>query len=167
MSGTFIGIERPSPGSAGASPTSSASFIGGGNDSYYTSESPLSASPSTSAESPSRYITVVDVYDLAESINRDFEALNSHLSGKESLIETLVRKVVSALETLEALAKRNNDDNAERLELQRSVERLQSDKVQRARDKENLERDFADLEEAYKAEIGSCHLRDNLSTQAI
>lgn len=43
------------------------------------------------ASSPSRLVTVVDVYDLAESINRDFECIANKF-GKDS-IETIVKKV--------------------------------------------------------------------------
>jgi len=99
--------------------------------------SPLSQSPNTSC-SPSKYITVVDVYDLAESINRDFEQLADQW-GKDS-IEGLVKKVICALETLEALAKNNDRENAELVDLQNCVERLQREKTQRSRDKENLEK---------------------------
>lgn len=41
--------------------------------------------------SPSKYITVVDVYDLAEAINHDFEDLAEQF-GKDS-IENIVKKV--------------------------------------------------------------------------
>lgn len=63
-------------------------------------ESPLK-SYSSNIGSPSKYITVVDVYDLAESINRDFEDLAEKL-GKDP-IERIVRKVIILLliETIE------------------------------------------------------------------
>lgn len=41
--------------------------------------------------SPSKYITVVDVYNLAEAINHDFEDL-AEQCGKDP-IENIVRKV--------------------------------------------------------------------------
>uniref|UniRef100_A0A915CUX5 RH1 domain-containing protein n=1 Tax=Ditylenchus dipsaci TaxID=166011 RepID=A0A915CUX5_9BILA len=113
--------------------------------------SPAMSNCSTSS-SPSKYITVVDVYDLAESINRDFESLAEQF-GKDP-IESIVRKVICALETLEALAKNNDRDNAEIMDLQKGIERLQQEKIQRLRDKDTLERhDVSDLEENYKKEI--------------
>lgn len=45
--------------------------------------------------SPSKYITVVDVYDLAEAINHDFEDLAEQF-GKDP-IENIVRKVLFEL----------------------------------------------------------------------
>lgn len=53
--------------------------------------SPARSNCSTTSSSPSKYITVVDVYDLAESINRDFEQLAEHV-GRDP-IECIVRKV--------------------------------------------------------------------------
>lgn len=50
------------------------------------------SSSSSVVSSPSRYLTVVDVYDLAESINRDFECLAERF-GKDC-IENIVRKVI-------------------------------------------------------------------------
>ncbi|KAF7639576.1 hypothetical protein Mgra_00000905 [Meloidogyne graminicola] len=103
------------------------------------------------SSSPSKQLTVIDVYDLAESINRDFEILVEKF-GNESF-ESIVGKVISALETLEALAKYNDKDNNEIIDLQKSIERFEHEKQQRMKDKELLERDFIELEEGYKKEI--------------
>lgn len=56
-----------------------------------TSGTSKSNSSSDLSSSPSRLVTVVDVYDLAESINRDFEFVADKF-GKE-LIEPIVKKV--------------------------------------------------------------------------
>uniref|UniRef100_A0A914H0G9 RILP-like protein n=1 Tax=Globodera rostochiensis TaxID=31243 RepID=A0A914H0G9_GLORO len=108
-------------------------------------ESPIYSS------SPSRHITVIDVYDLAESINRDFEKLVERFGNEH--FDSVVRKVISALETLEALAKYNDKESSELLDLQKTIERFEQEKQQRLRDKDNLERDFMDLEENYRQEI--------------
>jgi chromosome segregation ATPase len=103
------------------------------------------------SSSPSKQITVLDVYDLAASINRDFEKL-AEQNGKDS-IQDLVGKVISALETLEALAKHNDSTNGEILDLQQAVSRLEQEKNLRQKSKANLERDVAELEENYRREI--------------
>lgn len=122
-----------------------------------------SATPFYSS-SPSKQITVIDVYDLAESINRDFEILAEKYGNDP--FESIVRKVISALETLEALAKHNDNDNTEIMDLQKTIERFELEKQQRNRDKENLERDILDLEENYKKEIDElCRIVENLQAE--
>ncbi|KAL7075549.1 hypothetical protein ACQ4LE_005036 [Meloidogyne hapla] len=108
-------------------------------------------STSILSSSPSKQLTVIDVYDLAESINRDFEILVEKY-GNDSF-ESIVGKVISALETLEALAKYNDKDNSEIIDLQKTIERFEQEKQQRIKDKEVLERDFIELEDSYKKEI--------------
>jgi hypothetical protein len=49
-------------------------------------------------------------------------------------------KIISALETLEALARRNEKENSEIFDLHKKIERFEHEKQQRLRDKENLER---------------------------
>jgi len=49
-------------------------------------------------------------------------------------------KVISALETLEALAKYNDKDNCEIIDLQKTIQRFEQEKQQRIKDKEILER---------------------------
>nr|CAD2135853.1 unnamed protein product [Meloidogyne enterolobii] len=79
-------------------------------------------SSSILSSSPSKQLTVIDVYDLAESINRDFEILVEKY-GNDSF-ESIVGKVISALETLEALAKYNDKDNCEIIDLQKTIQRF-------------------------------------------
>ncbi|KAI1731700.1 hypothetical protein Ddc_00533 [Ditylenchus destructor] len=126
--------------------------------------SPARSNCSTTSSSPSKYITVVDVYDLAESINRDFEQLAEHV-GRDP-IECIVRKVICALETLEALVKNNDRDNTDIVDLQKTIEKLEHEKIQRIRDKDILEKDVADLEDNYKREIEDlCRRVKNLQTE--
>lgn len=114
------------------------------------SSSPYASS--SAGSSPSKHITVVDVYELAASINQDFEKI-AELNGRDS-IQRLVGKVlhlisgnlpvlfqvISALETLEALAKHNDEGNAEILDLQRTVARLEQEKHLRLKDKSIFEK---------------------------
>lgn len=51
--------------------------------------------------------------------------------------------MICALETLEAFAKNNDRDNSEILDLQKSIEHFQSEKLHRIREKENMEKVIA------------------------
>uniref|UniRef100_A0A914D989 RILP-like protein n=1 Tax=Acrobeloides nanus TaxID=290746 RepID=A0A914D989_9BILA len=113
-----------------------------------TIASPLPNSPPSS---PSRQITVVDVYDLAASIGKDFELLIDQY-GKES-IHNLMPKVISALETLEAFANVNEKENAQIIDLQKTIECLEKEKQLRMQDKLRLEKDIVEVEESFKKEI--------------
>uniref|UniRef100_A0A0N5B1I1 RILP-like protein 1 n=1 Tax=Syphacia muris TaxID=451379 RepID=A0A0N5B1I1_9BILA len=99
------------------------------------------ASPTNS---PSRHITVVDVYDLAASVGKDFEKLIDQF-GDES--------VISALETLEALANKNERENDEILTLRQTVERLENEKHAKNQDRIKFEMELEAVEENYRKEI--------------
>ncbi|KAI6225337.1 hypothetical protein M3Y99_01355300 [Aphelenchoides fujianensis] len=105
---------------------------------------------SSTHSSPSRHLTVVDVYDLASSIKFDLDSIVRHYG--QQCVQDLACKVVSALETLEALAKNNERVNAEISELQKTVDRLQNERLAKLRDKENFEKDMIELEESLKKE---------------
>ncbi|KAI6214647.1 hypothetical protein M3Y94_00293100 [Aphelenchoides besseyi] len=100
--------------------------------------------------SPSRHITVIDVYDLASSIKCDLDLIVRHYG--QQCVQDLACKVVSALETLEALAKNNELVNAEIADLQKTIDGLQNERISKNRDKENFERDMIELEESLKRE---------------
>lgn len=55
-------------------------------------------------------------------------------------VQDLACKVVSALETLEALAKNNDQVNGEVNELKSTIERLEAERLSRNRDKEHFEK---------------------------
>lgn len=83
-------------------------------------------------------LTVVDVYDLAASLGRDFEAIiNTYGVG---CIAELMPKIINILEQLEVLVSRNQKDNAEIAELRYSVERLYSEKRTKAEDRQKYEK---------------------------
>ncbi|OUC48903.1 hypothetical protein D917_01021 [Trichinella nativa] len=81
------------------------------------------------ADSPSRNVTVVDIYDLAAVIGKDFERL-IELFGSENFV-SLLPKVISALELLESFAGRNERENQEIDRLKCAVERLEAEKRER------------------------------------
>ncbi len=83
-------------------------------------------------------LSVVDVYDIAASIGKEFETLiDNH--GPEAVTE-LMPKVISVLEHLENLAAKNQKENAEIGELRYAVEKLQAEKVAKAEQRERYEK---------------------------
>ncbi|VDN29992.1 unnamed protein product [Gongylonema pulchrum] len=96
------------------------------------------------SDSPSRHITVVDVYDLAASIGKDFERIIEQF-GHDS--------VIAALETLESLANHNEKENEEILMLKKAVERLENDKQVKQQDRIKFEMELEAVEENYRKEI--------------
>ncbi|VDK68172.1 unnamed protein product, partial [Anisakis simplex] len=111
------------------------------------------------SQSPSKHITVVDVYDLAASIGKDFERIIDQFGNdavrqlmpkieviKVQLIKIEMIKVqlikirvISALETLESLANHNERENEEIVSLRKTVERLENEKQAKRQDKVKFE----------------------------
>ncbi|KJH48959.1 hypothetical protein DICVIV_04929 [Dictyocaulus viviparus] len=104
-----------------------------------------------SPQSPSRHITVVDVYDLAASIGKDFEKI-IELHGNDC-VRAIMPKVISALETLESLANNNERENEEIVTLQKTVERLEREKHTRHLQTAKFEEELDQVEETYKRDI--------------
>ncbi|KFD53040.1 hypothetical protein M513_06156, partial [Trichuris suis] len=102
-------------------------------------------------DSPSRHITVVDIYDLAAVIGKDFERLIEQF-GSESFAE-LVPKVISALELLESFAGRNERESQEIDRLSLAVSRLEADKLEKKEGIIKFQQELEQIEENYKAEI--------------
>ncbi|KAK6746310.1 hypothetical protein RB195_012427 [Necator americanus] len=109
-----------------------------------------------SPQSPSRHITVVDVYDLAASIGKDFEKI-IELHGNDC-VRGIMPKVISALETLESLANNNERENEEIISLQKTVERLEQEKQARQLQTAKFEEELDQVEETYKKDINELRL---------
>lgn len=90
------------------------------------------------SDSLSSDISVVDVYDLASEIGKECEKIIDCYGG-ESLTK-LMPKIVNALEMLEALASRNENENTTMQVLTDRVASLESEKVERALYREKLQR---------------------------
>ncbi|VDK84487.1 unnamed protein product, partial [Litomosoides sigmodontis] len=105
-------------------------------------------------DSPSRHITVVDVYDLAASIGKDFERIIDEF-GNDSVRQIMPKAsfVISALETLESLANHNEKENEEVLMLKKTVERLENEKQMKQQDRIKFELELEAVEENYRKEI--------------
>ena len=82
-------------------------------------------------------MTVVDVYDAAASIGKEFERIIDSY-GAEAVTE-LMPKVISVLEQLEILANNAQKENAEIGELTVAVERLTAEKVAKTEERHRYE----------------------------
>lgn len=94
---------------------------------------------------------VVDVYDLAASIGNDFEKLIDNYGNE--CVRGIMPKVISALETLEAMAAGNDRENEEILRLSKAVERLEQEKHQRNQQHLKFEEDLEQVEKTYRKDI--------------
>ncbi|VEL29304.1 unnamed protein product [Protopolystoma xenopodis] len=95
-----------------------------------------SATISTTLGPP--FITVLDVYDVAAAIGKDFETIIDKY-GPDS-ITNLMPKVISVLEELEDYATRFESEDREIITLQAAVERLEAEKNERAEDQSRYEK---------------------------
>lgn len=83
-------------------------------------------------------ITVVDVYDLASDIGKECEKIID-CYGAEA-VTSLMPRVVNALELLEALASRNENENTTIQVLSDRVACLESEKIEKAVFREKLQK---------------------------
>jgi deoxyribodipyrimidine photolyase-like uncharacterized protein len=82
-------------------------------------------------------LSVVDVYDIAASIGKEFEKIiDNH--GPEAVTE-LMPKVINVLEHLEELTNQEQEESGELEELKFTIERLQVEKAAKAEEREKYE----------------------------
>lgn len=85
-------------------------------------------------------VTVVDVYDIASEIGKEFEKmLNGQTSGADA-VTSLMPKVVNALEHLERLATKNERENTTVQELKARINHLETEKIEKAEDRQRFEK---------------------------
>lgn len=83
-------------------------------------------------------VSVIDVYDIASEIGKEFEKIiDAH--GAEA-VTSLMPKVINALEHLEVLATKNERENVIVQELKAKIVKLESDKIEKAEDRQKFER---------------------------
>lgn len=82
-------------------------------------------------------VSVVDVYDLASAIGAECEKLIDFF-GPNS-VKTLIPKCISALEMLEFLANKNENESSMVQELRDRITRLEEEKLERAATKKKFE----------------------------
>ncbi|XP_055386867.1 RILP-like protein homolog [Condylostylus longicornis] len=95
-------------------------------------------------------VGVVDVYDLASDIGKECEKIIDHF-GPEA-VTGLMPRVINALELLEALATKNEKENATIQELTDRITQLESEKLEKAEFRKRFE----------KLNIYNKHIRRNI-----
>ncbi|XP_045107590.1 RILP-like protein homolog isoform X4 [Portunus trituberculatus] len=95
-------------------------------------------------------ISVVDVYDLASEIGKEFEKIIDR-TGAEA-VTGLMPRVISALEYLEKLAMRHENTSAYIQELRASITHLENEKIGKAEDRQRYERELEDIEDRLREE---------------
>lgn len=83
-------------------------------------------------------ISVVDVYDVASDIGKECEKIIDHY-GTDS-VAGLMPKVINALELLEALAVKNERENAIVQELNDRIAQLENEKIEKAEFRKRFEK---------------------------
>ncbi|XP_067934562.1 RILP-like protein 1 isoform X3 [Watersipora subatra] len=109
------------------------------------------------------YVSVVDVYDSAALIGKDFEYLIEQY-GVETVTD-LMPKVIRVLEQLEYLAGKYEKENEELLHLESTIKRLHSEKDERTKERQQYEQEIEQIEESYRKETKDlcqmvAHLQD-------
>lgn len=96
-------------------------------------------------------VSVTDVYDQAAGIAHEFDRMiNSY--GNEAVTE-LMPKVIRALEQLENLASRFERDNEEIAHLRSTVQKLESEKADKAQERAKFEQELEAIEENWQSEV--------------
>ncbi|XP_050441131.1 RILP-like protein homolog isoform X3 [Adelges cooleyi] len=93
-------------------------------------------------------LSVVDVYDIAQDIGREFESMMDAY-GTDA-ITGLMPKVVNALEQLEMLAMKNERENTTVDDLRATIQQLEMDKQERAEEKLRYEQEMEQIEEKWR-----------------
>jgi len=95
-------------------------------------------------------VTVIDVYDIASEIGKEFEKMID-CYGSEALTG-LMPKVITALEHLEVLAAKNERENTYMQELENKIMKLENEKIEKAEDKIRYERELEQIEDHWRKE---------------
>lgn len=129
------------------------------------------------AEEADDAISVVDVYDQAASIGKEFERMIETF-GVEAVTD-LMPKVIKALENLESLAARYERENTEITELRTTIQKLESEKNEKAQERMKYEEELEQIEENWhretkdlynsinRLEIDNRRLKEHLQNQTV
>lgn len=97
-----------------------------------------------------RNLNLVDVYDIAADIGKEFEELiDQH--GPDQVTQ-LMQKVIAALEQLEVLVQRNDSELLLIEELRRTIEHLEHEDSKKTEERLRYARDIEQVEEHFKLE---------------
>jgi len=97
-----------------------------------------------------RSLNLVDVYDIAADIGKEFEELID-LHGPDQVTQ-LMQKVIAALEQLEVLVQRNDGELLLIEELRRTIEHLEHEDTKKSEERVRYARDIEQVEEHFKLE---------------
>lgn len=116
---------------------------------------PLSSKSQEHPDSSSEYdslpeVSILDVYELAADIGREFEKL-INLHGSE-LLQGLMPKVVSTLELLEKISIQSEQERTTVQDLHNTISLLEHEKREKANDRLRYEKEIEQLEENWKKE---------------
>jgi len=95
-------------------------------------------------------LTLVDVYDMAADIGKEFEELIDN-EGAEK-VTMLMSKVIRALEQLEILVQKNDSEQVLIDDLRRTIEHLELEDSKKTGERIRYTRDIEQIEEHYKTE---------------
>ncbi|XP_018916345.1 RILP-like protein homolog isoform X2 [Bemisia tabaci] len=108
---------------------------------------PYAVSNSPVMESPKPDISVIDVYDLASEIGSEFEKIID-VFGVDA-VTSLMRKVINALELLEGMAAKSDQENLTIQDLQARINKLEREKEEKRR----FEKEVEQVEDMWRAEV--------------
>ncbi|CRK99549.1 CLUMA_CG012866, isoform A [Clunio marinus] len=95
-------------------------------------------------------VSVVDVYDLASDIGSEFEKLIDSYGSQA--FESLIKKCIRALETLENVALKNEQEVSLIRDLNDQIAKLEYEKLERAKTKDMFEKEVETIEEVWRSE---------------
>ncbi|EDW25889.1 GL14250 [Drosophila persimilis] len=95
-------------------------------------------------------IGVVDVYDLASDIGKEYERIMDRF-GTDA-VSGLMPKIINTLELLEALATKNERENATIQDLRDKITQLESEKLEKAEFRRRFEKELELIEEQWRSE---------------
>ena len=101
-----------------------------------------------SRECKDKNINVVDVYDIAADIGKEFEHLIDNHGAEE--VTSLMQKVISALEHLEVLVQNSESELQTIEDLRKTIEHLEHEDNKKADERLKYARDIEQVEEHYK-----------------
>uniref|UniRef100_A0A182UCI3 RH1 domain-containing protein n=1 Tax=Anopheles melas TaxID=34690 RepID=A0A182UCI3_9DIPT len=94
--------------------------------------------------------SVVDVYDLALEIGKEFETIID--ANGVNAVSGLITKVVNALELMETLICQNESENGNLQELQEKIAQLEAEKEQKAASRSRYEKELEAIEDQWRTE---------------
>lgn len=105
---------------------------------YGDSDNIMEESGTGGGDSHIEDVSVVDVYDIASDIGKECEKIIDQFGA--DAVNSLMPKVINALELLENLAMRNERENITLQELKSRIALLENDKIEKAEYRQRFEK---------------------------